>query len=210
MTKHELPRKTNNHAVPNDYRLRGITNSMDWKEQEEIETKNNQEYTKQQYEKMGIKVIEEYDDLMFSVELPEGWETKSDGGYWVNVTDDKGRERISYFYKGCPWDRDAFSNFNHRYSYTVLPFDEYKDSNVTLEDRRFKPWRVYITDSGDKIKMIKEVVATTKEEYFRHHDELKEIGKRYLDEHYPDWQNINAYWEENIKEVDLDETIEEK
>ncbi|HLM83629.1 MAG TPA: hypothetical protein VK254_00235 [Candidatus Bathyarchaeia archaeon] len=60
-------------------------------------------------EEMGFVVLEEYDDLFFSVQPPEGWK-KETQGYWTTVWDESGKERISQFFKGAFYDRDAFLN----------------------------------------------------------------------------------------------------
>lgn len=189
-----LPRKTNG-GIPNEFRFNGVTDDMEYEEREKIVDENIREYTKQQYEKMGIKVIEECDDLFFTVELPEGWEIKAtDHSMWNNVVDDKGRKRISFFYKGSFYDRDAFSNFECRYSFKISPFDDYK-SDVSYQERKFKPWKLFITDCGKKIKELKEMVATTDKEYYKIDDVLREIAVKYLDGNYPEWRDINAYWD---------------
>lgn len=168
---------------------------MDYDEKQEIIDKNNFEYTKKQYEKMGIKVIEEYNNLLYSVELPEGWKTTvGTSGYWTDVFDEKGRKRMSFFEKLCFWDSDAFTNFNHRYSFIVLPFDEW-EGNASYEERMFKPWTLYITDGGEKKEKLHEITPTTKKEYFAIGDVIKEIATKWLNEHYPDWENIEAYWD---------------
>ncbi len=38
---------------------------------------------------------------------------------WNELVDDKGRVRASFFYKGAFYDRDAFINFNTRYSIEI-------------------------------------------------------------------------------------------
>lgn len=190
-----LPMKTNLHSVPDEYRRKGITKDMDFKEEMKIMDQNNHEYTKEQYEKMGIKIIEDYDDLFFSVELPEGWEIKpTDHSMRNNVFDNKGRKRISFFYKGALYDRDAFSNFECRYGYRILPFDNY-ESDATYDERKFKPWRVFITDNGERIEMLKEIIPNTDKEYYEFDNILKIHAVKYLDEKYPNWSDINAYWD---------------
>lgn len=189
-----LPKKTNG-GMPDGYRFKGITDGMSYEEREKIVNNNISEYTKQQYERMGIKIIEEYDDLFYTVELPEGWEIKvTEHSMWNDVVDNNGRKRISFFYKGAFYDRDAFSNFERRYSFTISPFDDYK-SDVGYQERKFKPWRLFITDCGEKVRELKEMVAITDEEYFKIDDVLKEVGVQYLDENYPEWRDINAYWD---------------
>ena len=41
---------------------------------------------------------------------------------------------------------------------------------------------------------IMEMIATTDTEYFKIKDVLKDAGVKYLDENYPEWRDINAYW----------------
>lgn len=160
-----LPKKTNG-GMPDGYRFRGITDGMSYEEREKIVNDNIYEYTRQQYERMGITIIEEYDDLFYTVELPEGLEIKATGhSMWNDVIDNNGRKRISFFYKGAFYDRDAFSNFERRYSFTISPFDDYK-SDASYQERKFKSWKLFITDCGEKIKELKEMIASTDEEYF--------------------------------------------
>ena len=154
------------------------------------------EWTKQQYEKMGIKIIDECDDLFWNVELPEGWKVKATShSMWNNLYDDKGRERASFFYKAAFYDRDAFINFNRRYSYSNIPFDNY-ESDISYEDRKFKPWKLCITDCGKVIKILEEFSPSTDEEYYAIDDKFDKIGVEYLKEHYPNYEDINAYWED--------------
>ena len=49
------------------------------------------------------------DPLFTQVELPAGWKKAgSDHDMWSYVHDEKGRQRISVFYKAAFYDRDAF------------------------------------------------------------------------------------------------------
>lgn len=76
---------------------------------------------------MGIKILEESDDLFMKVELPEGWKIKpTDHSMWSNLIDDKGRERASIFYKAAFYDREAFISFNRRFniSYEIADYDK--------------------------------------------------------------------------------------
>ena len=60
---------------------------------------------------LGFTAIAEHDDLFFSVQPPTGW-TKETQGYWTTVKDADGKERISQFFKGAFYDRDAFLNIS--------------------------------------------------------------------------------------------------
>jgi len=57
--------------------------------------------------KLGFTILGEADDLFYKTRPPKGW-SKSTEGYWTTVKDEKGSERISQFYKGAIYDRDAF------------------------------------------------------------------------------------------------------
>lgn len=189
-----LPIKTNG-GIPYEYRNKGIKDYMDYAEIERIANENIISFTKQQYERMGIKIVDTYDDLFYTVELPEGWKIEAtDHSMWNNLIDNQGRKRANFFYKAAFYDRDAFINFEHRFSYTISPFDNY-ETDATYEERKFKPWKLFLTDNGNNIKELTEIVATTNKEYFKIDDTLRKIGKAYLNENYPEWEDINSYWD---------------
>lgn len=71
---------------------------------------DGQQSVKEKLEAMGFVVLEEHDNLFYSVQPPTGW-TKETQGYWTYVKDENGNERISQFFKGAFYDRDAFLNF---------------------------------------------------------------------------------------------------
>lgn len=139
-----------NYGIPDHIRFVGISDDMEYEERKRIADKNKIEFVKQQYERMGIKIVKQYDDLFYSVELPEGWKVEAtDHHMWNNLFDDKGRRRANFFYKAAFYDRDAFINFEHRYSFKICPFDDYQ-SDASYEERKFKPWKVFFTDNGEK------------------------------------------------------------
>ena len=192
--RHRLPILVN-HGIPYGVRSKGIPRDAGYREQVHIANKNKEEWTRQQYERMGIKIIDKFDDLLYSVELPEGWEIRAtDNSMWNYLIDNKGRTRASFFYKAAFYDRDAFINFCHRYHFSVLPFDEYK-SKATYEERKFKPWKLHLMDSDVSIKVLIEFTPTTDDEYYKVDDTLAKIGRAYLDENYPGWEDINSYWD---------------
>lgn len=189
-----LPKKSNENIVPNEIKWNGIKHDMDdWEEENKIKTQNIIEYTKQQYEKMGIDIVEEYDDLFYSVILPEGWEIKAtDHSMWNNLFDNKGRKRANFFYKAAFYDRDAFINFDTRFHLSVShvadasDYDVWKNSDyqgvvkdgeeVIFSTECVAPTGTY--DSDDKVKK-----------------ELMDKLKKYIEENYPDYKNIHAYWD---------------
>ncbi|APH20871.1 hypothetical protein [Clostridium botulinum] len=184
-----IPIKSNDHVVPWEVRQIGIKNDMSYAEQFKIEKENNIKWTKEQYEKMGIKIIDEYDDLFFNVELPNGWQIKpTNHSMWNEVIDDKGRKRILFFYKGAFYDRDAFSNFEKRYTYSEMPFDDYK-TDASYEERKTKEWYGVVYDCG------REIFRTEGIENKDYWDEsLRKQCVEYLKKNYPLWEDITAYW----------------
>lgn len=189
-----LPIKTNG-GFPDKCRFKGMTDDMEYEQRRQISEKNNRDFTREQYEKMGIIILEEYDDYLYRVQLPEGWKlVPTSHSMWNDVFDEKGRKRISYFHKAAFWDRDAFTNFLCRYGFKICPFDDY-NSDATYEERMFKPWSLYITDNDKKIKLLKEVTVFTKSEYYKLEDELRLLGIQYMSDFYPEWKDINAYWD---------------
>jgi hypothetical protein len=65
--------------------------------------------TRQALEQLGFTIVREANDLFYEVVPPSGW-IKETNGYWTTVRDAEGKERISQFYKGAIYDRDAFLN----------------------------------------------------------------------------------------------------
>lgn len=190
-----LPKRSNRSCIPSDL-IPKHDPGIDYEEWHQINDKINMDFTRKQYEKMGIEVIEDSDDLFLSVKLPEGWSiAPTDHPMWNEVLDDKGRKRISFFYKGSFCDRDAFSNFICRYGYQIMPFDEYK-SDASYDERKFKPWTAYIADSEVRIKQLAQITPTNDREYLSVDEQLAELAKTYLNENYPNWKDFNAYWDD--------------
>ena len=168
-----LPKKTNKNSVPNEYRLQGITGAMGWEEKEKRINQNNEAYTRNQY-----------DELFYYVELPADWRIQTTSSpVWSDLLDSEGRKRLSFFHKDSQWERDAFSNFICRYSFCIMPFDNF-ESDVEYEERVFKPWRLFIMDSGEIIEKLAEVTVSTKKEYFALDGKFRKTARDFLDEHY--------------------------
>lgn len=190
-----LPKKLNEHYVPDKVRWNGVDDSMEWEERNKIITQNNIRYTKQQYEKMGITIVDEYDDLFYSVVLPEGWEIKAtDHSMWNNLFDNKGRKRANFFYKAAFYDRDAFINFNTRFSLSV---GHIADESEDYEVWRNSDYQGTIKDGEDVIFSTECVpVAGSFDGDDKIKSQLRQKLEQYMAENYPNYKDINAYWEE--------------
>lgn len=153
------------------------------------------EFTKAQYEKMGIKVIDEYDDMFWNVQLPDGWKIEATSHpLWNDLIDDKGRKRASFFYKAAFYDRDAFINFDTRYTTCVDHTADYAE--VGYEVWCKSPTIGYVKDCGE---IIYSTAAKDSFDDFRKQDEVEKATKEelesYMAEHYPNYKDVNAYWD---------------
>lgn len=192
----KLPIKANGHSVPDKYRFNEVLKDMDYETRKEIVDRNNVLYTKNQYSKMGINVVDVYDDLFYTVQLPKDWEIKpTDHTMWSDVFDNKGRKRMNYFYKCAFYDRSSFVNFNTRYTVGVVPFDEY-ESDASYEERSIKPWFGVVYDCGIEIfRTTGEVSPDGSVKVWDIQDNQKKLALEFVNEKYPQWEDINSYWD---------------
>jgi len=192
----KLPIKTNEHSVPDKYRFINVSDDMDYEMRRKIVDGNNAVYTRNQYSKMGINIVEDYDDLFYTVQLPVGWEIKpTEHNMWNDVFDNKGRKRMNYFYKGAFYDRSAFVNFNTRYTVGVVPFDEY-ESDASYEERSVKPWYGVVYDCSNEIfRTTGEVSPDGSVKVWDIQDNQKKLALEFVNKKYPHWEDINSYWD---------------
>jgi len=188
----KLPMKTNEHSVPRECRLNGVEDEMNYTEQKQIISNNNVKYTKNQYELMGIKVTDDNDGLCCQVALPEGWTVKSSDMYWSDVFDHEGKQRANFFYKSAFYNAEAFINFDTRYKRRVehtVPNDDYE-----IECK--SPLKGLIYDGKTVIFSTDEYAITG--EYIKDdviESDIFDTLTRYLERYFPDYQDINAYWD---------------
>ena len=160
-----------------------------------FDTQSDIETIKVQYESMGIQIIDEHDDLFWNVKLPEGWEIKAtDHSMWNELFDNKGRKRATFFYKAAFYDRDAFIRFTTRFHVSV--------DHTAPEEAPYEEWKMSdyqgIVKDGEVVICSTECVPATGD-YHKDDkvtDELREQLERFMADHYPDYKNINAYWED--------------
>jgi hypothetical protein len=168
------------------------------------------------YEKAGIKILNEADDLFYSVQLPEGWKIEPTGhSMWNNVLDAKGRLRFVFFYKGAFYDRDATVGTRTRYKidYDLGPELVIRD----FYERREKEVKFYRVKEGETVlfeasqpyfgktnpPLCRDNLGKdpnwSNREWFNAFDlwekqQWKEC-EDWLDEHFPGWKDPFAYWD---------------
>lgn len=89
---------------------------------------DSEEYLEMLYKMLGIEIVEEYDNLFYRVNLPEGW-TNENNGYCNNVKDSDGNIVIEYFYDSKFYDRDAYV------STVNTPMELINDSSIVTEEK---------------------------------------------------------------------------
>lgn len=136
-------------------------------------------------ESLGVQRGEMADDLFVKVTLPDGW-TKSglSGSLYSVLRDGRGRERVVIFYKAASYDREAYFTISSRFMvrYEDLPVD-----SVGVRARM-------VAYDGDQVIFRPPVVDTKS----RNESDIAEraLCQQWLDERYPDWRSLTAYWDD--------------
>lgn len=129
----------------------------------------------------------EGDPLFQYATLPEGWEKRAtDHSMHSDVVDDKGRKRAGIFYKAAFYDRSASLALNRRYGYKH-DYEKAEKDGVYIAS---------VTDCGEVIHTTPAVTPTGQEESWDTRGRAGKLAAKWLDDHYPDWENAGAYWEE--------------
>lgn len=134
------------------------------------------------YEALGFTFEDVGDDVLYQVSLPEGWTLKSDGGYWTDLLDEKGRKRGSYFYKGAFWDRNGHMFLVTRY---YITYEHIEKNNWQ------SPIKLYAMDRGGAILFD---AGQCDDFYTPEYKELERKAELFLDTNYPEWKDVSKYW----------------
>jgi hypothetical protein len=189
-----LPRKINDHSVPREIFWAGTTRNMDYEMKSQITSANVEAYTRTQYEKMGIEIISEADDLFWNVKLPEGWKVNAtDHSMWNEVRDNNGRKRMTFFYKAAFYDRSAFSNLQTRFqldvTHTADPCSDYDVWEASDFQGTVKDGEVIICQT----KCVPATGDYSKDDKIK--DGLWEELELFMKDHWPEYKNVHAYWD---------------
>ena len=152
---------------------------------------------KEEWEKLGFVFTEiPGDDVLCNAQMPEGWSMKAtDHSMWSEIIDNKGLKRGSMFYKASFYDRRAHMSLEPRYRVCV----RYIDDNYTTKE-------IYFGNEKEKLFIAGQLYIpkdASNEEFktkMEEEDKLKSIAFEFAKENYPDWKDVNAYWdiEENL------------
>jgi hypothetical protein len=166
------------------------------------------EESKAQFESLGFKFGKEIDKMFIEATLPEGWSIKPTDHYmWSTLLDEKGRERGSIFFKPDFWDRSAFVRLRQRYTaeskidhnWLNEHRNEYEDSSDAYNDTLFSALvrdydETVLWQHGPVIPRKLGVDWRTGNNGYGLDSELKALAVKWLEEHYPNYEDPTAYW----------------
>jgi hypothetical protein len=175
---------------------------------------------KEWYTRMGIEIVGERDDLFFSVKLPEGWKIEpTEHSMYSNLLDNRGRSRASIFYKGAFYDRKASVSLNRRFTISKeyidweigndLPFyEDRKQQKVFCRvlDCEEEIFRTDVAWFGQKYNVIpdeddRKACKKWHKKYEQWQQAQYDKCRAYLNEHWPDWEDEFAYWNDTDEEI---------
>lgn len=124
-------------------------------------------------EAMGVVFGEQVDDLFTTVQLPKGWAKKAtDHSMWSKVIDERGRERISVFYKAAFYDLRAFMEPVRLFS---VGFENVPDETGFENDVCDKPERAVVFKGFEVVYRTEPVTRAADEEYGEYLDRKEEL-----------------------------------
>lgn len=141
---------------------------------------------KEALEAAGIEFLDVVqDDPLFQyVELPVGWEkVPTDHSMWSKLVDEKGHKRADIFYKAAAYDRRAYLAVTNRY--------DIKIDSCMINDE------IFVAMIRDREKVIHSVEVDRLEDDQPHdtYERARKLAADWLDEHYPQWKSVSAYWD---------------
>lgn len=151
--------------------------------------------TREQFEAIGIVFGKDVDDLFVECVIPAGWTKRpTEHSMWSELVDDKGRVRAQIFYKGAFYDRNAHISLSRRFAYGIEPEGGWDNECNRETVSRY----VLVKDMGNGTIIWKSDLVAPDEicPWYMLSEKLSQIAREWLAEHYPDWENPLAYWDE--------------
>jgi hypothetical protein len=145
---------------------------------------------RQKLEQLGVVVGKEADDLFYNVTLPAGWKkVATEHSMWSDLVDEKGRKRAGIFYKAAFYDRKASISLNCRYGFSS--YSGVNEKGEPVEGGNHTHYAVVITDCDKEIHRV----GLYQTGDYKAADPLETQAAAWLDEHFPKWKDVTAYWD---------------
>lgn len=128
---------------------------------------------------MGFCFGTDVDELFVECKLPTGWFKRAKNHAWESeLVDDKGRVRARLHYKAAFYDRKAFMIMVQRFTVHLHG----KGTSDGARHASVKDGDIIILDLGEWND-------------YDQYNELDASACAWLNEHYPDWRDRQAYWD---------------
>lgn len=150
--------------------------------------------SREAFEELGFVFTDTKSRLLVDAQLPEGWSiVKTSNYYFSDIIDDNGNKRGKFFYDGNPFDADAHMELVTRYR----PCCNYSESNGGRDCR----YEFYFGNEREELFVAGAVEYKRNNTEEENHEayvkegEYRKAVEQWGDENYPDWRNIDAYWD---------------
>jgi hypothetical protein len=146
--------------------------------------------TREKLEAMGIRFLDDADQIFVNVQLPSGWKKQAtDHSMWSDLLDDKGRKRAAIFYKAAFYDKHAHISLCSRYSVDNHGFADEHGNSV-----KFGQHSHLITTCKDGETVIHVGLLRAQDAYGLSENHYA-LAESWLNENFPEWQNPLSYWD---------------
>jgi hypothetical protein len=143
---------------------------------------------REDFERMGIVFGDpvEGDPMFTHCTLPTGWKKgPTDHSMWSDLVDDKGRKRAGIFYKAAFYDRSAHMSA----PYARIRVDaDYEQKDFTFGE---------VKDGATVLFRTEDIRPIDGEKMWYTRDRACKAAATWADEHFPDWQNATANWDQD-------------
>lgn len=140
-------------------------------------------------EQLGFVFINEYDKYLWNASLPEGWRLEHTNAMHFSLFDQNNGYRGHVMNDMRPWDRAACMTFYPRYRFeSYYPENSSGVSGYCIKDNKKNSY-LFISE----LINWREVGYEVQDE---HRKKYEEKYIKYLEENYPDYKNVLAYWED--------------
>lgn len=139
-------------------------------------------------EKVGFKVgdVVSGDDIWTAVTPPDGWTLRpTEHDMWSEVRDDKGRLRISVFYKAAFYDRNCHASIVPRYQIDTKYDGDYETGTRTRFVVDNANGEVLFNGGIEPQRFVRD--APQKDAYYQCKKFLEQHFPNYVDELHYDW-----------------------
>ena len=143
---------------------------------------------------MGIQFHGDADDLFVNVTLPEGWQVRPTGhSMHSDLVDERGHVRAAIFYKAAFYDRAAHIHIRQRFTTRWEPICGYGEHFfINCEVRVHRAY-----DEERPIWQSEPIQFATRQDRWAYENTIRndDPATEWLAAHYPEWDDVLAYWE---------------